>query len=88
MLEGQKKFGESSEVLESVLEQDPDNSEAHFQLGTVCWSQERYAAAADEFRKSLAIEPGAARGLFNLAKALELAQPVCRQPFELAQRGR
>jgi arylsulfatase A-like enzyme/Tfp pilus assembly protein PilF len=70
VLQEERKFSESREVLEDILRQDSDDAEALFQLGTVSWSQERYAEAAEEFRKSLVIEPGAARGLFSLARAL------------------
>ncbi|HEY2253852.1 MAG TPA: sulfatase-like hydrolase/transferase, partial [Planctomycetaceae bacterium] len=66
----QQKFSESREILESVLEQDPDDSEAHYQLGTVCWEQKQFAEAVEEFRRALAINPNAEGSLFALAQAL------------------
>src|SRR5207237_565363 len=66
----QEKFSESREVSESVLKRNPDNSEAHFQLGAVCWAQQQFAEAVKEYRKSLSTEPHAVRVLFSLAQAL------------------
>lgn len=66
----QQKFAESREVSEAVLERDPDNSEAHFQLGTIHWEQQQFAEAADEFRKSLVTKPQAYGSLFCLAQSL------------------
>jgi arylsulfatase A-like enzyme/Tfp pilus assembly protein PilF len=69
-LKQQKEFAESREILESVLRRDPDDSEAHFELGAVHWEQRQFAEAADEFRKSVAINPYAEGSLFALAQAL------------------
>jgi arylsulfatase A-like enzyme/Tfp pilus assembly protein PilF len=66
----QKKFAESRAVSQSVLELDLDNSDAHFQLGSVSWEQHEYAEAAEEFRKAVATNPNAYGALFSLAQSL------------------
>jgi arylsulfatase A-like enzyme/Tfp pilus assembly protein PilF len=69
-LKKQNRLGESREIIEQVLERDPDDSEAHFERGAGFWEQKRFAEAAEEFRESLAINPHAEGSLFALAQAL------------------
>jgi arylsulfatase A-like enzyme/Tfp pilus assembly protein PilF len=66
----QKKLDESREVSEAVLARDPENGEAHFQLGFVYWEQQQLADAIEEFRKSLAAKPDALGALLNMAEVL------------------
>ena len=69
-LKKQTKLVESREILEDVLQRDPDDSEAHFELGAAHWEEKQFARAAEEFRKSLAINPHAEGSLFALAQSL------------------
>jgi arylsulfatase A-like enzyme/Tfp pilus assembly protein PilF len=82
----QKKLSESREVLQTVLKQDPDNSEAHFQLGVVCWEERQFPEAVKEFRRALVINPNAEGSLFALAQALvQIGQlPEAEQSFRQA----
>ncbi|HEY2252377.1 MAG TPA: sulfatase-like hydrolase/transferase [Planctomycetaceae bacterium] len=89
VLAQQQKFVDGREVLEGILQRDPDNSGAYFQLGVLCAAQHRFAEAVDDFRKSLATGPkNAVVVLFGLGHALaELgqfheAEEAYRQLFE------
>jgi arylsulfatase A-like enzyme/Tfp pilus assembly protein PilF len=66
----QKRFGESREVVESILNRDPDNGKAHFQLGEIYWEQQQFVEAVKELRISLMSDPTAEAPLFALAQAL------------------
>jgi arylsulfatase A-like enzyme/Tfp pilus assembly protein PilF len=66
----QKKLAESREVSQEVLQRDSENSEAHFELGSVSWERQEFAEAAEEFRKAVAAKANAYGALFSMAQAL------------------
>jgi tetratricopeptide (TPR) repeat protein len=84
----QKKLDESRGLSEGVLAQEPENSEAHFQLGCVFWEQQQLGEALEEFRKSLETKPNAYGALLNMAEVLvqlgrhEEAEETYRQLLE------
>lgn len=53
-----------------VIELMPDNPDAYFHRGEVLLDLEDFAAAADDFRNALRLDPGATDAALNLALAL------------------
>lgn len=62
---------EGIHLLEQACQIDPDNADAHFQLGTLYVMAKRRGDAAKEFEKTLAIIPGNASAWDYLALNLE-----------------
>ena len=63
---GQGKLAEAAAQLDRVLEIDPDNSDAHANLGTVLVARGDFTRASREFRAALRMDPrhpAALRGL-------------------------
>jgi tetratricopeptide (TPR) repeat protein len=70
----QRKFTDSRQLLEGVLKQDPESSDAYYQLGALYAAQGQFAGAVEAFRKSMASEPkNPVVVLFNLGQALTRA---------------
>jgi Zn-dependent protease with chaperone function len=54
-------------IIERELERSPDNPELYRRLGDVNYAKNRYAAAADAYRKALELKPDDSAALNNLA---------------------
>jgi len=52
-----KRLPDAEMVLKTALDKDPDNADAHNQLGLVLAAQKRNSSARDEFLKALKINP-------------------------------
>ena len=64
-------FGEAIEAYEKALAVDPDFADAHCNLGTVFYNQERKARARACFERTLELDPGHLEAHLNLAVMLE-----------------
>jgi arylsulfatase A-like enzyme/Tfp pilus assembly protein PilF len=84
----QRNLSGSREVLDDVLKLDPDNADAHFQVGSIFWENQQYVEAAAEFRRALAVNPYAEGAAFALGQTLlrlgqaEEAKQMYRQVLE------
>ncbi len=58
-------------LLSRALEREPDNAEAHYNLGLVLAKLGRHAEAEASYRRGLALKPGAVDGHNNLGVLLE-----------------
>ncbi len=54
-------------IIEREIERSPDNAELYRRLGDVNYAKNRYAAAAEAYRKALKLKPDDAAALNNLA---------------------
>ncbi|MFN0198135.1 MAG: sulfatase-like hydrolase/transferase [Planctomycetaceae bacterium] len=82
----QHKLSESRELLESVIQHDPEEEDAYFQLGLIELAENRREEAVKHFRKALEIKPDAIGALYNLGLTLsQLGQlQLARQCYEKA----
>ncbi len=79
----QKGFSDRAiELIDRALTVNPDDVEAHINLGLIYKSQGRLAKAASSFRHALAVNPDHPGGHFNLGRTLqELAKPEEAEGF-------
>jgi tetratricopeptide (TPR) repeat protein len=54
-------------IIEREIERSPDNAELYRRLGDVNYAKNRYADAAEAYRKALKLKPDDAAALNNLA---------------------
>ena len=54
-------------IIALEIENDPHNAQLYSDLGDLRYSRERYAAAADAYEQAVALDPGNAQPLNNLA---------------------
>ncbi len=64
------QFDRAAVEWKKAVDEDPDFSEAHTNLGAQYMRLQRPAEAAEEFRKAIALDPDTARHQSNLAVAL------------------
>jgi tetratricopeptide (TPR) repeat protein len=64
-------YAEAIEAYEKALAADPDFADAHCNLGTVFYNQERKAKARASFDRALELDPGHLEAHLNLAVMLE-----------------
>lgn len=64
-------YAEAIDAYEKALAADPDFADAHCNLGTVFYNQERKAKARACFERALTIDPGHLEAHLNLAVMLE-----------------
>jgi tetratricopeptide (TPR) repeat protein len=72
-LMGQKKFGDSRQLLDSMLKVNPSSPDVLFQLGVVNLAENKYKEAEDVFRRSYELNPANSRGLMGMVET-EMAQ--------------
>jgi Tfp pilus assembly protein PilF len=67
----------ASRYYNDVIERDPRNKLAYYNLGLIAQTQEKYVEAEDNFRVALRIDPGFELARRSLAKveALKAARP-------------
>lgn len=68
-LRGQGKAEEARTILDSLLKQNPNFSEAAFQLAMLDLQQKRYREAEQNFRRTRQLEPNDTRGALGVAEA-------------------
>jgi tetratricopeptide (TPR) repeat protein len=57
----QGRYAKAAEVARGAVEQDPEDAEAHFQLGVACSHLDSVAAAYEHFMRSARLDGSAAR---------------------------
>ncbi|MBZ5582881.1 MAG: tetratricopeptide repeat protein, partial [Acidobacteriia bacterium] len=62
-LMGQKKFGDSRQLLETMLKANPSSPDVMFQIGVVNLAENKYKDAEDSFRRAYQLNPANTRGL-------------------------
>jgi tetratricopeptide (TPR) repeat protein len=81
---GQKKFGESRQVLDAMLKANPSSPDALYQLGVVNLAENKYKEAEDAFRRAYELNPANSSGLRGVVEA-EIAQNHTDQALQLLQ---
>ena len=70
MIEGKLSDPGAVDTLQRVVKLEPDNAEAHLNLGIALADQHRLDDAVAEFSESIRLAPGDARGHYNKGRAL------------------
>jgi tetratricopeptide (TPR) repeat protein len=83
-LMGQKKFGDSRQLLDSMLKANPSSPDVLFQLGVVDLAENKFKDASDAFRRSYDLNPANSRGLMGMVET-EMAQNHPDQALQLLQ---
>jgi tetratricopeptide (TPR) repeat protein len=83
-LMGQKKFAESRQLLDSMLQANPSAPDVLFQLGLVNLADKKYKEAEDAFRRSYELNPANSRGLMGVVET-EMAQNHPDKAMQLLQ---
>jgi tetratricopeptide (TPR) repeat protein len=83
-LMGQKKFGDSRQLLDSMLKANPSSPDVLFQLGVVNLAESKFKEAEDAFRRSYELNPANSRGLMGMVET-EMAQNHPDQAMKLLQ---
>jgi tetratricopeptide (TPR) repeat protein len=83
-LMGQKKFAESRQLLDSMLQANPSAPDVLFQLGRVNLADNKYKEAEDAFRRSYELNPANSLGLMGMVET-ELAQNHSDKAMQLLQ---
>ena len=83
-LMGQKKFGDSRQLLDSMLKANASSPDVLFQLGVVNLAEDKFKEAADAFRRSYDLNPANSRGLMGMVET-EMAQNHPDQALQLLQ---
>jgi tetratricopeptide (TPR) repeat protein len=83
-LMGQKKFGDSRQLLDSMLKANPSSPDVLFQLGVVNLAENKFKEAEDAFRRSYELNPANSRGLMGMVET-EMAQNHPDQAMQLLQ---
>jgi len=83
-LMGQKKFGDSRQLLDSMLQANPSSPDVLFQLGVVNLAENKYREAEDSFRRSYELNPANSRGLMGMVET-EMAQDHPDRAMQLLQ---
>jgi len=65
-----KNWQEAKKILESLIEQNEDNAQAHFLLGECFLALKDYDEASDEFEEAVDLEPDSALYYARLGQAL------------------
>jgi tetratricopeptide (TPR) repeat protein len=71
----QGDFAKEAELLQKVVKLEPGNVKAHIMLATSLLDQNRTAEAVAELRAALAIDPGSAKAIYKLSRALRTTDP-------------
>jgi tetratricopeptide (TPR) repeat protein len=83
-LMGLKKFGDSRQLLDSMLKANPSSPDVLFQLGVVNLAENKYKDAEDAFKRSYELNPANSRGLMGMVET-EMAQDHKDQAMQLLQ---
>ena len=69
-LMGQRKFGESREVLNALAKEYPNAPDVYFQMGLVNLAENKLKDASDAFQKSYQLNPANRRGLLGIVQSM------------------
>jgi tetratricopeptide (TPR) repeat protein len=83
-LMGQKKFGDSRQLLDAMLKANASSPEVLFQLGVVNLAENKFKEASDAFRRAYDLNPANSRGLLGMVET-EMAQNHPDQALQLLQ---
>jgi tetratricopeptide (TPR) repeat protein len=67
-LMGQKKFGDSRQILDAMIKSSPSSPDVLFQLGVVNLAEGKYKEAEDAFRRAYQLNPANSRGLMGVVE--------------------
>ena len=67
-LMGQRKFGDSRQLLDGMLKTNPNSPDVYFQLGVVDLTESKYKEAEEAFRKCYELSPTNLRGLMGMVE--------------------
>jgi len=67
-LMGQKRFGDSRQILDAMIKSSPSSPDVLFQLGVVNLSENRFKEAEDNFRRAYQLNPANSRGLMGMVE--------------------
>ena len=75
-------------VLRQLLPRHDDSERLHYQLGVLCFQQQRYEPAVEEFRRAVALKPDHVNAYYNLGHALRMTgdDAAARDAFASAVR--
>src|SRR5258708_36608269 len=65
---GQKKFGDSRQILDAMIKSAPSSPDVLFQLGVVNLAEGKYKEAEDAFRRAYQLNPANSRGLMGVVE--------------------
>jgi tetratricopeptide (TPR) repeat protein len=84
----QKDHAGAEAVLRQLLLRHDDSERLHYQLGVLCFQQQRYEPAAEEFRRAVALKPDHVDAYYNLGHALRMTgdEKAARDAFVAAVR--
>lgn len=84
-----EKFQEMTEKLAARMQEKPDDAEGWMMLGRAYRAMDRFDEAADALRKAVALDPGNADLLADLAEALALrsGRTLAGEPTRLLERA-
>ena len=81
---GQKKFGDSRQVLDQMLKANPSSPDVTFQLGVVDLAEKKYKDAEASFRRAYELNPANTRGLMGVIETY-MAQNMVDKAVQLLQ---
>jgi len=67
-LMGQKRFGDSRKLLDTMMKSNPGSPDVLFQLGVVNLAEAKYKEAEDAFRRAYQLNPANSRGLMGVVE--------------------
>jgi tetratricopeptide (TPR) repeat protein len=79
---GMRKFGDSRELLGTMLRTNPNSPDVLFQMGLVSLAENKFKEAEDAFRKTHQLNPTNPRGLMGLVET-QMAQSKPEQALQL-----
>jgi tetratricopeptide (TPR) repeat protein len=79
---GEKKYGDSRQLLGEMLKTNPSSPDVLFQLGVVGLAENKYKEAEDDFRKAYELNPANSRGLMGMVET-EMAQHKTDEAMKL-----
>jgi tetratricopeptide (TPR) repeat protein len=81
-LMGQKKFGDSRQLLDAMLKANPSSPDVLFQLGVVNLAESKWKEAEDAFRRAYELNPANPRGLMGMVET-DMAQNKTEDALKL-----
>jgi tetratricopeptide (TPR) repeat protein len=83
-LMGQKKYGESRQLLDQMAKSNPNVPEVYFQKGIADLAESKFKEAEESFRHAYQLNPASSRGLMGIVETL-MAQQKPDQALHLLQ---
>jgi len=83
-LMGQKRYGDSRNLLDGMLKASPNSPDVYFQMGVVNLAENKYKDADDAFRRAYELNPANSRGLMGIVET-DMAQNKADAAMQLLQ---